>query len=346
MNSRERVLTALRCEQPDRVPYCELAIDRALAERIMGWGAPDQAANIETTPYTVDEAKSIAAALHFDNIAYVLRAPVYAERLAGADGRLFYGEGMIHSEADLPILQLPDPYDDSLYEGAESFAQNKGDYAAWFVTRIGIFPTMLSMGIERFSLALYDNLPFLETILDMYCEWAAVVAERVCKLGFDVYASTDDMAFNTQPFFSPKVFRELVVPRFREVAKQITLPWIVHSDGNIMRFLPDLIDLGISGVHPLEKGAMDVAAVKRDYGDRICLLGNVDLNILGLGTEEETDREVYELIHTAGPGGGYIASSGNSLAGYLKPENVRALTAAVQKYGAYPLQTVPDMAIS
>ena len=338
MNSRERVLAALRCEQPDRVPYCELAIDRALAERIMGWGAPDQAASLETTPYTVDEAKAIADELRFDNIAYVLRAPVYAERVAGADGRLFYGKGMIHSEADLPMLQLPDPYDDALYEGAASFAQNKGDYAAWFVTRIGISPTMLSMGIEGFSLALYDNLPFVETILDIYCEWAAVVADRVCKLGFDVYASTDDVAFRSQPFFSPKVFRELVVPRFREVAKHITLPWVVHSDGNIMPFLPDLIDLGICGVHPLEKGAMDVAAVKREYGDRICLLGNVDLNILTMGTPAETEREVYELIHTAGPGGGYIASSGNSLAGYLQPQNVRALTAAVQKYGKYPLQ--------
>ena len=99
----------------------------------------------------------------FDNIAYVLRAPVYAERLAGADGRLFYGHGQIHTEADLSMLQLPDPYDDSLYEGAALLRpEQKGDYAAWFVTRIGIFPTMLSMGIENFSLALYDNRPFLE----------------------------------------------------------------------------------------------------------------------------------------------------------------------------------------
>lgn len=343
MNSRDRVLTALRCEQPDRVPYCELSIDRALAERIMGWGAPDQAANLETTPYTVDEAQAVAQELGLDNIAYVLRAPVYAERLAGADGRLFYGPGMIHSEADLSMIQLPDPYDDALYEGAASFAQNKGDRSAWFVTRIGIFPTMLGMGVEGFSLALYDNLPFVETILDMYCDWAAVVADRACRLGFDVYASTDDMAFRTQPFFSPTVFRELVVPRMREVARHITLPWVVHSDGNITRFLPDLIDLGISGVHPLEKGAMDVAAIKRDYGNRICLLGNIDLNILAMGTPEETEREVVEMIHTAGPGGGYIASSGNSLAGYLKLENVRALTAAVQKYGRYPLQGVPAM---
>jgi len=343
MNSRDRVLAALRCEQPDRVPYCELSIDRALAERLMGWGEPDQAASLETTPYTVHEAKAVAQELGLDNIAYVLRAPVYAERLAGMDGRLFYGPGMIHSEADLPMIQLPDPYDDALYEGAASFAQNKGDLSAWFVTRIGIFPTMLGMGVEGFSLALYDNLPFVETILDLYCDWAAVVAERVCKLGFDVYASTDDMAFRTQPFFSPTVFRELVVPRMRKVAQHITLPWVVHSDGNITRFLPDLVDLGISGVHPLEKGAMDVAAIKRDYGHRICLLGNIDLNILALGTPEETEREVYEMIHTAGPGGGYIASSGNSLAGYLKLENVRALTAAVHNYGKYPLQRIPAM---
>ena len=82
---------------------------------------------------------------------------------------------------------------------------------------------------------------------------------------------------------------------------------------------------------------MDVAAVKQAYGDQICLLGNVDLNILGLGTPDDVDREVHELIQIAGPGGGYIVTSGNSLAGYLIPENVRALSQAVKKYGAYPL---------
>jgi uroporphyrinogen decarboxylase len=80
---------------------------------------------------------------------------------------------------------------------------------------------------------------------------------------------------------------------------------------------------------------MDIAAVKRDFGDRVCLLGNVDLNILGMGTPADVDREVRSLIQTVGPGGGYIVTSGNSLAGYLLPDNVRALSAAVQKYGHY-----------
>jgi uroporphyrinogen decarboxylase len=338
MNARERVLAALRREEPDRVPYCEIGIDRALARQLMGWQeSGDQAASLETTPYTVEEAKALAAALGMDNLYYVLRAPVYAERVPGDDGRLFYGHGQIHSQADLSLLQLPDPRDEGLYEEAKRFLDQKGDYAAWFITRIGIFPTMLSMGLEGFSLALHDNLPLVEEILDRYCDWAAAVAERVCRLGFDVFVSTDDMAFKTAPFFSPQVFRELVLPRFRRVAAHITLPWILHSDGNLLPFLPDLVDLGIAGFHPIEKGAMDIQALKRDFGHRICLLGNVDLNLLGLGSPAEVEAEVQDLIRQAGPGGGYILTSGNSLAGYLKPENVWAMVAAVKKYGSYPL---------
>jgi uroporphyrinogen-III decarboxylase len=338
MNSRERVLTALSREQPDRVPYCELGVDRALAQRLMGWGEPiDQAANLEANAYTVDEAKALAARLQLDNLSYVLRAPVYAHKVPGLDGRLFYGAGMIKTRDDLGLIQLPDPYDDALYAPAAEFARQKGEYAACFVTRIGIFPTVLSMGMETFAIALYEDLAFVEEVLDIYCDWSVVVAERVCKLGFDVYISTDDMAFKSAPFFSPQVFRDLVVPRFQRVREQITLPWVTHSDGNMMPFLEDLIDLGITGMHPLEKGAMDIRAVKQDYGDRICLLGNVDLNILGMGTPEDVDHEVRGLIQDVGPGGGYIVTSGNSLAGYVKPENVWALSKAVQKYGCYPL---------
>ena len=338
MTSRERVLTALRRQVPDRVPYCELGIDRALAQRLMGWGEPQsQAFNLEANVYGPSEAKAIASRLGLDNICYVLRAPVYAHKLPGQDGRLFYGEGMIKSEADLPMLQLPDPDDDALYADAEAFARQKGDYAAWFVTRIGIFSTMLSLGLESFSIALYDNRSFVETVLDRYCDWARVVAERVCQLGFDVFVSTDDMAFKTAPLFSPTVFRDLVMPRYRRVAEKITLPWVVHSDGNMVPFLEDLLSLGIAGLHPIEKGAMDIVAMKRHYGDRICLLGNVDLNTLGMGTPEDVDREVRDLIHEVAPGGGYIVTSGNSLAGYLRPENVLALAGAVSRYGRYPI---------
>jgi len=338
MNSRERVLAALRGEEPDRVPYCEVGIDRALAQRLMAWGEPQsQARNLEVNQYTVEEAKAIASFLKLDNLSYLMRAPVYAQKLAGQDGRLFYGNGMIQTEADLAILELPDAYDDSLYAEAEEFVRQKGDYAAWFVTRIGIFPTMLSMGIENFCIAVYENRSLVEAALDRYYDWMMVVAERICQMGFDVFVSTDDFAFKTGPFLSPAMFRDLVVPRHQRVAEKISIPWILHSDGDVMPYLEDLLDLGISGLHPNEKGAMDIRAIKREYGGRICLLGNVDLNILGMGTPEDVEQEVRGLIRDVGRGGGYIVTSGNTLAGYLRPENVLALTKAVQKYGCYPL---------
>ncbi|MHB0858349.1 MAG: uroporphyrinogen decarboxylase family protein [Anaerolineae bacterium] len=338
MSSRERVQAALQRSEPDRVPYCEIGVDRALAQQLMGWGAPlSQAADLESNVYTLDEAKALAGTLKLDSITYVLRAPVYAEKIAGKDGRLFYGEGAIHSEADLERVRLPDPTQDSLYAEAERFVRGKGDYSAWFVTRVGIFSTILSMGIEAMSMAIYENRPLVEALLDRYCDWACVVAERVCQLGFDAYVSTDDMAFKSAPYFSPTLFRELLLPRFQRVAEKVTLPWIIHSDGNILPYVDDLLDLGITGLHPNEKGAVDIVAMKRDYGKRVCLLGNVDLNLLGMASPQEVDAEVKQLIHDLAPGGGYIVTSGNSLAGYLLPDNVLALSNAVQRYGKYPL---------
>jgi uroporphyrinogen decarboxylase len=314
----------------------ELGVDRALAQKLLGWpGASTQRTNLEAQSYSPAEAKEVARYLGIDNLTYVLRAPVYAEKIEGKDGRLFYGEGRIRSRADLGLMNLPDPEDDALYAEAAAFAAQKEDFAACFVTRAGIFPTLLSMGIEAFSTAVYDDLSLVGEILDRYTSWAIAVARRARDLGFDVYITTDDMAFKTAPYFSPQLFRELVLPRYRELARAVCLPWIVHSDGNILPFLDDLIGLGIAGIHPLENGAVDIRAVKRDYGRRVCLLGNVDLNLLGAGSPQAVDAEARALIRDLAPGGGYILTSGNSLAGYCLPENVRALAAAARAYGVY-----------
>lgn len=337
MNSRERVLTAVSLQQPDRVPYCELAVDRSLAQKLMHWEttADTGAASWMVSPYTLEESKALASLLGLDNINYVLRAPAYAHQLVGKDGRTFVGEGLIKTEADLSMINLPDPYDDELYRGAEEFVANKEDYAAFFVTRIGFFQVVLSMGIDGFSMALFDNRPLVEKMLDIYFDWMEVVAERVCRMGFDVFWTTDDFAYKTGLMFAPQVFEDLLAPRYRRVVDKVTIPWVLHSDGNITDVVDLFIDLGVAGFHPIEKGAMDIVAMKRRYGDRVCLFGNVDLNILGAGTPEETEEEVRTLIRDVAPGGGYVLTSGNSLTSYSKPECVMAMAQAAKKYGWY-----------
>ena len=339
MTSRDRILTALRCEEPDRVPYLELAVDRALSDRLLGKGTDTtQRTNLEENTFNLQEAIAVADHLRMDNLSYIIRAPVYAEKHAGKDGRLFYGGGMIRGPEDISMIDLPDPRDDALYEEAAAFTAGKGDRAACFLTRAGIFPVLLGMGVENFSIGLYDQLDFIKELLDMYFSWSEEVASRVCDMGFDIYISTDDMAFKSAPYFSPDVFRELVLPYYQRLAQKITLPWIIHSDGNILPFLDDLLSVGITGIHPNEKGAVDIRQVKKDYGKRLCLLGNVDLNLLGNGTADEVREEVRWLLREVGPGGGYILTSGNSLAGYCIPENVMAMVESLSEYGSYPIR--------
>lgn len=339
LNNRERVMAALSGQEPDRVPYCELSIDRAFAAKLLGWDEkPFVNALDEGTPFALEEAKKVSRSLGLDNIFYLRRQPVYVDTFVDEEGRIFPGIGKIKTQDDLALINLPDPHSDEFYAEAESFAKNKGDYAAFFLTRGGLAPAMLSMGIDHFCLSLYDDLNLIEQLLDIYFDWMEVVAERICQLDFDVFCMADDFAFNTGMMFSPDTFKELVVPHYRRIAEKITIPWVFHSDGNIQQGIDILMEVGVRGIHPIEKGSMDIRKVKKEYGDKLCIFGNVDLVLLGSGSPEEVEKEVFGLIRDIAPGGGYIVTSGNSLADYLKPECVLAISKTITKFGNYPLK--------
>ncbi len=331
MNSRERVLAALRLERPDRVPYVEIGVDPAVANQLIG-GAADAAAPpvlIESNQRSVEEEKALARAMGKDNIGYVLRAPVFADRAPGKDGRLFYADGQIRSAADLGKLILPDPRSDELYRELEEFVAGKGDFALFLLTRAGFWAAVLSMGMERFFVALHEDRHLVEHVMDVYTDWAAAVAERVCGMGIDVFVTTDDLAWKGAPMISPELFRELVMPRFRRVAEKVTKPWIFHSDGNIVPLIDDLLSLGISGIHALEPEALDIREVSRKWGDRVCLIGNVSLVTLGRRSPADVETEARGLLRDLGPRGGYMLSSSNSIASYVPAENALALSRAI-----------------
>lgn len=126
-----------------------------------------------------------------------------------------------------------------------------------------------------------------------------------------------------------------MLPKLKTVADKISIPWIFHSDGNLMSILDDLLPLGMNAVHPIDPNCMDIEEVKRKYGDKICIVGNINMNNLRTGTPDQIEQEVREKIEKIAPGGGYIVSSGNSLINGLKPENVKCMTEAIVKYGRY-----------
>jgi uroporphyrinogen decarboxylase len=111
-----------------------------------------------------------------------------------------------------------------------------------------------------------------------------------------------------------------------------------HSDGNLYPILEDIVNTGISALHPMEPEVMDIGDVKRRYGDRICIMGNVDCKyVLPYGTEEDVRRDVRRCIDAAAEGGGFILTSSNSLHANVKPENIIIMVDEARRYGKYPL---------
>jgi len=340
MTSRERVLTPLQRKQPDRVPWVENSVHNGLAEKLLHRSDFEKATLTQLFAHPGSRIPpEVLEVIALDNLTFSIAPPRFVKSQS-FEGMDFISDGLIKTEGDLGKVLLPDPESDEFYRPAREFlARYRGSNRALGVTtRMGVSNTYLSMGMEHFSLMLFDNPRFVLQLMDIFVDWACKAVPRICELGFDFMVIAEDLAWKQGPLFSPKTVRELFIPRMKKVAEKIKLPWIYHSDGNLLPILDDLLSLGMNGVANVEPNAMDIADLKKRYGHRICLMGNIDLHYtLTQSTPEETEAEVKKRIQEIGPGGGYILASSNGLTGYCKPENVLAMNRALLKYGTYPL---------
>lgn len=183
---------------------------------------------------------------------------------------------------------------------------------------------------------LYENRKLVADLMDFLTEYSAQNIRNLMRLKPDFLVIGDDLAYRQGPFVSPEVFRELFLPRYKRLASEIKCPWIFHSDGNLLPIMEDLLSLGMNAIHPIEPyGTMDIAAIKHDYGDRIALAGNIDMNIIANGTPNDIRREVKWLFENVGHRGGWILSSSNSIDSGANPENVMAMGKALREIAVY-----------
>ncbi|MBI5305676.1 MAG: hypothetical protein HY868_26340 [Chloroflexi bacterium] len=322
MKPRERVMCTLAGEQPDRVPFCEGSIAQNIARELMR--CERQVSEREISDFF---GRDVVVALMFP--------PYFADQGVGSDGQPYVTTGWIKTRADLDKIIFPDPREPAFYRHAQRVLDEKGDYAAAAAIKHGVAPMLLSMGLENFSYALADDPDLIQEVLKRYVDWQVIVTERLCQMGFDFIWSFDDVAFKSGPFCSRKTFQQFFMPAFRRSAEAITLPWIFHSDGNLMPVLDDLLMLGMSAIHPIEPGPMNLAEVKNKYGKRVCIVGNVSVDTLSAGTPDEVRESVRQCMTIGKPGARYMISSSNSIPSYAQPDNVRAMAEAIREFGAY-----------
>ena len=360
MTPRERVLTALKRGQPDMVPWIENHIEEEMQVRVMG-GRTDftpgelcralgmdgfgyhfpsglqttDGQSIQTTGTSGKEAW-----YHPQRVTFDFTPPWIAEMGTDpSDGRTYVKHGLLTSRDSLELFDrfLPDPDHPARYEKvAEWIEKYREDYAVFARIRLGGASTFESMGLDVFSIMMYDDPDLVKEVHRRFSEWSARVVQHLNKMDFDFIWANDDHADNKMPWVSTEMWEEFMKPYQMLVAKEIAKPWIFHSDGNLFPLLDGLLTLGMDGIHPVQPAAMDINRLKERYGDRVCIIGNIDLDYtLPRGTEAEVEAEVRDRIEKVGKGGGYMISSANSITDYCKLENIWAMSRAIDKYRRY-----------
>jgi len=182
---------------------------------------------------------------------------------------------------------------------------------------------------------------FAHALLERVMDINIRIIVNAIRQGADVIVLGDDYADNSGPMMSPDHFAEFILPRLQKAIDAIHDEGafvIKHTDGNIWKLMDMIVGTGADGLNPIEPCAgMDIGEVKKKYGDRICLSGNIDCGrLLSSGTPEEVRLAVKECIEVAAPGGGFILSSSNSIHSSVNPQNYLAMIDAGREFGAAP----------
>jgi uroporphyrinogen decarboxylase len=230
-------------------------------------------------------------------------------------------EKMTYRELEWYERNLPD---DMCVVGSGGFA-HFAEYVTWL------------MGYETLCYALYDDRDLVKAIADRLIAIYVTMLSRI--LEFDrvkIIWGSDDMGFKTGTLIGPHDLREFALPghkKMAEMAHAAGRPYLLHSCGNLETIMEDLIeDVRIDAKHSFEDTIEDVRDVKRQYGDRIALLGGIDVDFLCRADEDAIRARVRDTLDVCLPGGGYCLGSGNSVANYIPLESYLAMVDEGRKY--------------
>jgi uroporphyrinogen decarboxylase len=256
---------------------------------------------------------------------------------------------------DLEIYSWPQPDLPGRGEKAEESARRLyEDTDLGIVGRFGgaiLDAAVYLLGMENWMIRLARDKEFinrfLEKITDVQIALDRIGLEAAGKYLQIFKASGEDLGMQMGPLYSMKMFREQLLPHFRRryrTAREIlnkvnpSAKIMLHSCGSIRAFIPDLIESEIDIIDPIQPRAagMDSAELKRDFGDRLCFHGGIDIqHILPLGTKDEIIQETRTRIQALGKGGGYILAPAHNVQADVPPENLVMLYEAARRYGGY-----------
>ena len=336
MTPRELVRAALRHEETERLPYNFMLSPPALHKLQERLGLDER------------EAEAWIGSCLF---IYGCRdKPLYASPdqygptitdqwgVVWATSRVDRGYPAIHPLAQPSLLDYawPDPLEPGRWNGVERSAAKHSDFYRLAVVGDLWERANFLRGLDHLLLDLYEHPRFVHDLLDGIAQYNLATLRRIVTLKPDAVFLSDDYGLQRSLMMSPRDWREFIKPRLKllfDEARAAGCSIMLHSCGNVAEIIPDLIELGLDILHPIQPEAMDGRALKREFGRDLTFCGGLNTQqLLPGGTPEEIRVEVRRLGDELGRAGGYILEPGITVQADVPVENLLAAIAAAREY--------------
>jgi len=334
LTARELVPAALRHEETERIPYNFMFTPPAESALRKHYGTDDLQGTLNCHLYLYGPAGK----------------PLYAspEEFGASITDEF---GVVWSTSDLdrgspigpvfprPALdgyEFPDPWAPARWEPVEAAARKYPDQFRLAVIGDLWERAHFMRGLDKLLVDLYWAPAFVHELLDRLCEYNLQTLAGLARYQPDGVFISDDYGFQNQLMMSPRDWRTFVKPRLKrmlDAARDLGLVTMLHSCGHVTPIVPDLIELGLDILHPVQPEALDVFALKREFGKDLTLCGGISTQqTLSHGTPAEVTAEVVRKAAVLGSGGGYILEPGITLQADVSLENLVALVETSRAY--------------
>lgn len=340
MNSKERVIAALQRQVPDRVPTIEWSIDKKIIKELVGDANPFDAVQkleIDGVMVKPDYTKEF-----INENTYIDEWGCKKQITSESVNHII--ESPLKDINEYGKFKFPDPYSNHRFTTIEKAVQKLGSEKAIVLNVRDVWSDIRDiLGYEAALISVLTDREKFSKLLDRCIDYNHTIAQIAKnKYGIDILVTTDDYADNNNVIFGPKLFHEFFAERFKRAIggfKRLGYYCIKHCDGNIKDIIDIFIDAGVDCLDPIDPdGGMDLKIIKKKYGKKICLKGNISCTkTLVNGTTDDVENEVKSCLQSAAPKGGYIISSSNSIHSGVKAVNYLKMLEVIKKYGRYPL---------
>ena len=331
MKPRDRVLMALNHNEPDRCPM-QVSFTPEFASRLrkeMNLGG-EKLHNPHGGGNTYELERALGEDLLLTSVgwanSYYQDANNYVDEWGigwkSAEYTTPFGVGSYteicsHPLADdsaIDAYKAPDPNRPELYTEAEWVLRTfKEEYFIVGVTVTTIFETAWALrGYERMLSDFALKPEIADQLLDIPYQYHLTAAKKLTQMGVDMIWLGDDVGAQNAMLISPKMWRRFFkqhmadfIAELKAINPQVKVAY--HSDGNIYSIIPDLIEIGLDVLNPIQPASMDPVRLKQEYGDKLCFWGSIDeQHTLPFGSPVDVQNEIQTRLKTLGKNGGLI----------------------------------------